>query len=268
MHHENLAKANGLEFSYHSEGHGPTLVLLHAFPLNKAMWEGQVEALKDVCHVLTMDMRGFGRSQVTDGVFTLDDLADDLHHLLQRLGHTQIVLGGLSMGGYVALAYMRRHPAGVRGLILADTKATADGPEALAKREAMIEEVAARGTRGVARAFPRAVVSASTAETQSALLDRLKVWIEDTVPSTVIGAQRAMAARPDSSALLPTIKVPTLILVGEEDPTTPPADAEAMAAAIHDARLVRLPGAGHLANLEAPDAFNAAVRDFMAQYRD
>lgn len=262
-----LTTARGLEFSYKSHGHGPTLVLLHGFPLNKAMWEPQIQALADDCHMLAIDMRGFGASQLTDGVFTLDDLADDVHAVLQTLGHDQVVLGGLSMGGYVAFAYMRRYPTTVRGLILADTKPGVDTPEGLAKRQAIIAEVDARGTRALAREFPKSVVSPATAETQPQLMEQLRVWIEDTAPPTVAGAQRAMAGRADATPLLGEIRVPTLVIVGEQDPSTPPAEAEAMAQAIHGARLVRIPGAGHFSNLEQPDAFNAAVREFMHQFR-
>lgn len=267
MESDMLTTVNGLEFSYRAHGVGPTLVLLHAFPLNKAMWDAQVAALADACHVITVDLRGFGKSQVTDGVFSLDDMADDLHGLLRKLGHEHVVLGGLSMGGYVAFAYMRRHPETVRGLILADTKAGVDTAEGLAKREAMIAEVTQRGTKGVSKVFPKAVVAPATAETQPALMERLRVWIEDAAPSSIAGAQRAMARRADATPLLGEIRVPTLVIVGEEDPTTPPAEAEAIAAAIPGATLVRIPGAGHLSNLEQPEAFNAAVRTFMGGFR-
>lgn len=267
MESDMLTTVNGLEISYRAHGVGPTLVLIHAFPLSKAMWEGQVAALADTCHVVTVDLRGFGKSQLTDGVFDLDDLADDVHALLRKLGHEHVVLGGLSMGGYVAFAYWRRHRASVRGLILADTKSGTDNPAGLAKREAMIEEVQQNGMRGVSRAFPRAVVAPETAERQPALIERLRVWIEDASPATVMGAQRAMARRSDATALLSGIDVPTLVLVGEHDPTTPVADAEAIASAIPGAKLVCIPGAGHLSNLENPEAFNDAVKEFMRGFR-
>jgi pimeloyl-ACP methyl ester carboxylesterase len=127
--------------------------------------------------------------------------------------------------------------------------------------------VTQRGTKGVSKVFPKAVVASATAETQPALMERLRVWIEDAVPSSVAGAQRAMARRTDATPLLSAIRVPTLVIVGEEDPTTPPAEAAAIAAAIPGAKLVRIPGAGHLSNLEQPEAFNAAVREFMGGFR-
>jgi pimeloyl-ACP methyl ester carboxylesterase len=257
----------GLELSYRAHGTGPVLVLLHAFPLNKAMWDAQVRDLSDHCHVVTLDVRGFGASQTTDGEFSLDDLASDVHGLLAKLGHGRDVLGGLSMGGYVAFAFMRRYPEAVRGLVLADTKATADTPEAFAKRVAMIDEVGAQGLGGVARRMPATLVSPSTPARDPALMTRLTGWIAETNPVAVIGAQRALGSRPDQTGLLADIRVPTLVIVGEDDAVTPPSDARAMATAIPGATLVTIPAAGHLSNLEQPDAFNAALRAFMAQFR-
>lgn len=261
-----LTSVKGLEFNYVSHGVGPTLVLIHAFPLNLRMWEPQIKALSDDCHLVAMDLRGFGASQITDGDFTVEDLARDVQQLLYKLGHQRIVLAGLSMGGYVALEYARLFPDEVRGLILANTRAWPDTPEGREKRLAMIEEVGARGVRGVAGTFPQNAVSKTTAESQPELLDRLKTWILDTEPSTVVGAQRAMASRRDFTGMLADISVPTLVLAGEEDTITPPGEAERMAEMIHGARLVRIPGAGHLSNLENPDAFNVAVREFMRQF--
>lgn len=257
---------HGLEFNYVSHGVGPTLVLLHAFPLNMRMWEPQIKVLADVCHVVAMDLRGFGSSQRTDGDFTLEDLARDVQALLFKLGHQRVVICGLSMGGYIALQYAKLFPDEVRGLVLADTRAGADTAEARDKRMAMVEEVSTRGVRGVAQTFPANVVSKRTAETQPAVMEQLKTWIADTDPSTIAGAQRAMAARSDSIEFLSEIRVPTLVIVGEEDGVTPPAESERMAQLIHGATLVTIPGAGHLSNLENPEAFNRAISSFMAQF--
>jgi pimeloyl-ACP methyl ester carboxylesterase len=231
------------------------------------MWAEQVQGLSDHAHVVTVDVRGFGASQTTDGEFSLDDLATDVHGLLAKLGHGHVVLGGLSMGGYVALAFMRRYPEAVRGLILADTKATADSPEAFAKRLAMIEEVGAKGAAGVAKRMPETLVSPGTPARDPALMDRLTTWIAETNPVAIAGAQRALGARRDQTDLLTDIRVPTLVLVGADDTVTPPSDAMAMASAIHGAKLVTIPDAGHLSNLEQPAAFNAAVKEFLAGFR-
>lgn len=261
-----LTSVKGMEFNYVAHGVGPTLVLIHAFPLNLRMWEPQIKALSDVCHVVAMDLRGFGASQTTDGDFILEDLARDVQQLMYKLGHQRIILGGLSMGGYVALQFLKLFPDQVRGLILADTRAWPDTPEGREKRFAMIDEVNARGVRGLAQSFPQNAVSQVTAGGRPELVDRLKTWILDTEPATIVGAQRAMANRPDFTDLLPHIKVPTLVMVGEEDAITPPAEAERMAQLIHGAQLAKVPGAGHLSNLENPEAFNQAVKAFMHQF--
>jgi pimeloyl-ACP methyl ester carboxylesterase len=258
-------RANGLEFAYRIHGHGPTLVLLHAFPFNQRMWDAQIEALSDRCQVITIDLRGFGSSQTVDGVFTLDELAEDVHQLLHTLGYGHVVLGGLSMGGYVALAYARRFGAHLRGLVLADTKAGADQPAAREKRLAMIARLRAGQLSKIAKEIPPAQLAAGAAP---ALVETLEDWIAETNPDAIIGAQRAMAERPDSTPFLGQIAVPTLVLVGELDPTTPVSEARIMAERIPNATLVTIPGAGHLSNMEQPEAFNRAVGEFMARFPD
>lgn len=132
-----------------------------------------------------------------------------------------------------------------------------------AGRAAKLPGAGEGGTKGISKVFPKAVVAPATAESQPALIERLRVWIEDAAPSSIACAQRAMARRTDATPLLSGIRVPTLVIVGEEDPSTPPAEAEAIATAIHGAKLVRIPGAGHLSNMEQPEAFNAAVQAFV-----
>lgn len=261
---------NGLELAYRAHGVGPTLLLLHAFPLNQRMWDPQVEALADRCHVVTVDLPGFGSSQTTDGLLTIDQLADLVVAFAERIGHQKFVLGGLSMGGYIALAIARRHPERLRGLILADTRAGADTPEAREKRLKQIHDIEHGGPKALvalASSFPHTVTTAATHVDQPALLERLRVWIQDANPAAVAGALQMMADRPDATPVLADVRVPTLVLVGEADATTPPSEAERLAAGVHGARLVRIPAAGHLSSLEAPEAFNRAVLEFMAQFR-
>lgn len=261
-----LTVAKGLDFNYVSHGVGPTLVLLHAFPLNLRMWDEQIKGLADSCHVLAIDLRGFGASQTSDGEYTLADLADDVHALLQHLGHERVVLGGCSMGGYISLAYARRYPEHLRGLVLIDTRASADTPEGRENRLRQASEVDARGTAALSRAFPPTAISPESAQARPELLERMRTWIADTDPRTVAGAQRAMAARPDSHDLLPKLDIPVLVVVGEQDTITPPAESEKMVAALPDAHLVRIPGAGHLTPLEKPELVNEAVREFMRRF--
>lgn len=258
--------AQRLDLAYRARGRGASLVLLHAFPLNQDMWLGQLDALSDVCHVITVDLPGFGESQVTDGDFTLDTMAAVVHDFLRQLGHERVVLGGLSMGGYIALAYARKYPAHLEGLILSNTKAGPDTPAAREGRLQQIREIDAHGLRMLAESFPHRALTSAVQVEQPDLVERLSTWITGNNVMAVTGALAAMADRPDSFDVLPGIHVPTLVIAGEGDHLAPPSEAEAMMEHLPKAKLVRIPGAGHLSNLEQPQAFNDAVAGFMRQF--
>ena len=263
---DTLTRVEGLELAYRAHGVGPTLLLLHAFPLSQRMWDAQVLGLADRCHVVTLDLPGFGASQTTDGDHTIDQLADLVAAFATRIGHERFVLGGLSMGGYIALALARCHPERLRGLILADTRAGADSPEVRERRLNQIKEIEQKGLKGLAASFPHTVTAPSTAIDRPELLMQLRLWIEEANPAAVTGALRMMANRPDATPLLAGLRVPALVVVGEADGTTPPPEAELMADRLPEATLVRIPSAGHLSSLEAPDAFNQAIASFMARF--
>jgi 3-oxoadipate enol-lactonase len=243
-------------------GHGLPVVLLHAFPLSKAMWEAQVAALLGECRCIVPDLRGFGDSPMT-GPFTMDRYADDVAALLDVLQIEKAVIGGLSMGGYVALAFWRRHRRRVRALILADTRATADSADAAAKRIELIELARTEGVAAVVERQLPGLVGKSTREKQPDLLERVRAAMVRTSVDGISGALDAMRTRPDSSALLPSIDVPTLVVVGKEDAITPVKEARAMQEAIPNSRLEIVPEAGHLSNIERPAAFNTALSDFV-----
>jgi pimeloyl-ACP methyl ester carboxylesterase len=245
-------------------GSGPAVVLLHAFPLNASMWAAQRETLGASYRVLCPDQRGFGGTQLGHDEPSLDEVADDVAAMLDARKVDTCVLGGLSMGGYVAMAFLRRHPERVRGLILADTKAGADTPEAAANRRRMADEVIAAGDAKqlVDEVLP-ALVGATTKERRALVLGRVKALVERAPAYAVAWAQRAMADRPDSFETLRAVTVPTLVVVGEEDTLSPPADAQAMADAVPGATLVTIPGSGHLTAVEAPDELNAALLEFL-----
>jgi pimeloyl-ACP methyl ester carboxylesterase len=247
-------------------GRGPAVVLLHGFPLNATTWSPQREALSGSYRVLCPDQRGFGGSQLGwDEVPSLDHVADDVAAMLDAKKLDTVVLGGLSMGGYVAMAFARRHPERLRALVLADTKATADAPEAAESRLRIAEEVLEAGTSsGLVDALMPKLVGATTKEKRPLVVGRLKATIESAPPPAVAWAQRAMAARPDSLDTLRSVSVPALVIVGEEDELSPPAEAEAMAEALPQATLARVPEAGHMSSMEAPEAFNAALLEFLA----
>jgi 3-oxoadipate enol-lactonase len=243
-------------------GRGLPVVLLHAFPLNRSMWEPQIAALFGECRCIVPDIRGFGDSP-SGGPYTMDRYADDVAALLDALQIERAVVAGLSMGGYVALALWRRHRKLVRALVLADTRAGADSAETARKRGELIELANTAGVDAVVEKQLPGLVGKSTREKQPELVERLRSLMNRTSVAGLTGALEAMRDRPDSTPMLATIDVPTLVVVGDEDVVTPIEEARAMHAAIRGSRLEVIPGAGHLSNLERPAAFNAAMSDFV-----
>jgi pimeloyl-ACP methyl ester carboxylesterase len=253
-------RASQTPIAYEDTGAGPVLVLLHAFPLDSSMWQRQFEALRDRCRMIAPDYPGFGQSAVSAGL-TIDALADIVAELLDHLGvNERVVVGGISMGGYVALAFARLYPQRLCGLILADTKAAPDDEEGRARRDKLIETANREGTAAVVDALLPKLLSASVpVET----LRRVRSIAERQSSDGVVSALKALRDRPDAFPGLAHISVPTLAIVGEEDAITPVEEMKRLIAAIPDPRLVVVPGAGHLPNLEKPDAFNAALREFL-----
>ena len=246
------------QLAYESVGSGPALVLVHAFPFDGRMWRKTAAALASQRRVITPDMRGFGLSDLGPGGFSVADLADDVAALLDALKLPAAGVGGMSMGGYVALAFARRHGDRLKSLVLADTKAAADTPEARQGREAAIALVQTQGVAALLeKQIPR-LLSASAGDSLRAEVRALGAQ----PPEAVIAAIRALRDRPDRTAELPEIAAPTLVVVGSEDALSPPAEARTMAAVVPNARVVEIPGAAHLSNLENPDAFAAALAGF------
>ena len=258
-----------MELAYREVGAGRPLVLLHAFPLSSAMWLAQREELAARCRVITPDQRGFGGSPLGEDPPSLDSAADDVAQLLDRLELDRVVLGGLSMGGYVAMAFLRRHPDRVAALVLADTKASADADAGKANRERIAAAVASDATSTVLvdEVLPTLLGSTTVASRQLAV-GRVRGLVQAAPGAAVAWAERAMAARPDSFATLQAFDRPAIVIVGAEDTLSPPSDAEAMAAALPQSRLVVVPEAGHLTAVETPEAFNAAVAGFLAELPD
>ncbi len=247
-----------------SAGTGLPVVLLHAFPLSSAMWLAQREGLSRSCRVITPDLRGFGGSRLGEDDPSIDLMADDVAALLDAEGVDRAVVGGLSMGGYVTMAFCRRHPDRVLGVILADTKATPDPPAARENRERIARAALDGGSDVLVREVLPTLVGPTTKERRAMVFGRVKGLVQAAPPAAVAWAQRAMAARPDSLPTLAALKAPALVLVGEEDELAPRGDAEAMAQAAPEGRLEVIPKAGHLSAVEQPEAFNAAVTAFLS----
>lgn len=245
--------------AYSDIGTGLPVVLLHAFPLSREMWAPQASLAEQV-RLITPDLYGFGGTVLPADGWTVDSMADALAEWLTELRITEpIVLGGLSMGGYVALAFARRHPERLRGLILADTKAEADGTEARANRDKMIAFVRQNSAGDVVEQLLPKLVR----DVNSDVANEVRRLGTQQTQDGVAAALAAMRDRPDATPGLAAIHVPTLVIVGAEDVVTPPTAAKALVAGIAGAKLVEIPQVGHLSNLEAPTAFNAAVRQFV-----
>jgi pimeloyl-ACP methyl ester carboxylesterase len=257
-----------MELSYREVGSGRPLVLLHAFPLSSAMWLAQREGLSNSCRVITPDQRGFGGSDLGDDEPSLDVCADDVAELLDRLDLDQVALGGLSMGGYVAMAFLRRHPERVSALVLADTKASPDPEPARANRERIAKAVLVEGSTVLVDDVLPTLLGTTTVSSRPMVAGRVRGLLQAAPGPAVAWAQRAMAARPDSFDTLRSFAGPALVVVGEEDVLSPLADAQAMAEALPDATLSVLPDAGHLTAVETPEAFTAEVAGFLARLSD
>ena len=259
----NVARVRGIEMAYDDDGGGAPVVLLHGFPLDRSMWREQAEGLGAACRVLAPDLRGLGETPLGGEAVTMGGMAEDLAALLDSLDLRSVVLGGLSMGGYVAFEFLRRFPERVRALVLADTRPQADTEEGRRTREETARRALKEGIAPIVESMLPKLLSAGTRERGGEVVERVRAMMLRTRPEGAAAALRGMAARRDQTDLLPSIAVPTLVLVGAEDSITPPADAEAMAAKVRGSRLLRIEGAGHLSNVERPEEFNRALVEFL-----
>ena len=253
---------NGIEVGFDDVGTGLPIVFVHAFPLNRTMWAPQVSALVERCRCIAVDLRGFGESKV-EGPWSVDQYADDVVDVLTHLAIDRAVVVGCSLGGYVAFSIWRRHARRVRALVLADTKATADTDEIRDRRRAMIEAARTQGSTAIANLQIGSLIGKTAREKQPDTYDAVHRMIAQAPVEGIVGALEAMMARPDSTATLSTISVPTLVVVGEEDVPTPVKDARVMGAAIPGSQLEIIGSAGHLANIERPAAFNHLLTEFV-----
>jgi pimeloyl-ACP methyl ester carboxylesterase len=252
--------------AYDDCGTGLPVVLMHGFPHDRTLWKPQLGAFVDVCRCIAPDLRGFGSSLV-EPPYSIDQYADDVVALLDKLGIDRAVIGGLSMGGYVAFAIWRRHRERVRALMLADTRAGPDTDEARVARRAQIDLVRSRGAAVLAAQLIPGQLGTRTRERHPDIIEVVRDMIARAPVEGIVGALEAMMSRPDSTSTLATIGVPTLVLVGEEDRLTPLAEAEKIHAGISGSRLEIIAGAGHLSGIERPAAFNHLLSEFVGRLR-
>jgi len=254
---------NGVNLSVDVRGKGPAVLFVHGYPLDRTIWAHQVASLEGFRRIAP-DLRGMGQSDAPDLGYSMGMYAADLAALLDTLEVDQVVLCGLSMGGYVAFEFLRRWPERVRGLVLLDTRAGPDSAEGKRARDAAAAVARERGAEAIAGAMLSQVLAAETTTRLPEMAERVRALMAATPVAGVVGALAAMRDRPDSTPLLPTLTdLPTLVIVGEHDELTPPEQARAMAGAIPRARLVVVPGAAHLPPLERPDETTRMLREFL-----
>jgi 3-oxoadipate enol-lactonase len=254
---------NGVEIAYEDLGSGRAVVLLHGYPFNRTLWRDQVSALRGDFRVILPDLRGHGESTVTSGTASMEAMANDVAALLDRLNISVATIGGLSMGGYVALAFYRLFPSRVESLVLAATRAQADTEEARKNRAVQAEKARTEGMEGIADTMLPKLLTPDTVAKRPEVVKHVRGMMASTNPEGAAAALQGMAMRQDQTSLLPQITAPTLILVGREDVITPVADSESMHREISGSQLRVIENAGHVVNLERPEEFNLALSGFL-----
>jgi 3-oxoadipate enol-lactonase len=243
----------------------PAVLLIHGYPFHAGMWREQLAAPPPGWRLIAPDLPGFGATPPPAALLGIDSLADELAGLIGRLHLGSVVLCGLSMGGYIALALLRRHAALVRGLVLSDTRAGADSDDGRRKRHELAARIRAEGSGAVVDAMLPRLLSAHSVEHRPALRAEVEAMMRGTAPDTLVAGLLAMAERADSEPLLQSVAVPTEVIVGADDEITPLHDAQVMARGVPGAHLTVIPDAGHIPPLEQPQRFNAALHAFLAR---
>jgi len=261
-----ITLVNSLRIDYEMYGKGDDVLFIHGFPFSKEMWKPQVEALRDTHRVIVYDVRGHGGSDVGDGQYSIEYFVDDVLGLLDHLGSRNVTAVGLSMGGYIVLRAVERNPDRFRALVLCDTRSEADSNEGKIKRAQHALAVKRDGAEAFARDFVKAVFYEKTAGTNPQAVQSIRETIGRTSPVAIAGTLLALAARTDTTSFLPTIKIPTLILVGQHDNVTPPSASQAMRERIPGAEMHVIPDAAHMSNLENPEEFNRHLRKFLQKF--
>jgi len=256
---------NDINVSYNDEGpkKAPVIIFIHGFPLNKSMWDKQSEKLKGSYRVIAYDIRGHGDTDLGAIDFSIDLFAQDLIDFMDALKIEKTMLCGLSMGGYIALNAIDKHPNRFSALILSDTNCTADSSEAKENRMKTIEGIKENGVKKLADGLIPKLFAPESFKTYSEGIAVVKELIVKTPKQSLYNSLHAMANRKETCSKLPEIKIPVLIIVGKEDKITPPEAANAMHEKIKDSSLQIIPNAGHLSNLENQEDFNNQLKKFI-----
>lgn len=246
---------------YDEAGRGDVLLLVHGFPIDRRIWTGQLSGLSDIRRVVAPDLRGRGKSPAEESEWTIDIHAEDLVDTIGALGVESVDLAGLSMGGYIAFALLRKHPELVRSLILVSTRATQDPPEYKTGREMTAERARKFGTRALAESM---IDKLLTAKASQEVRERVLEMFDSVPGETSAADSLAMRDRSDSTPMLGSISIPTLVIEGMHEDLLPAGSSRALADAIPGAKLASIPNAGHFAPIENPEETNRSLREFLA----
>ena len=257
-------RVRDLEMAFVEEGSGLPLLLVHGFPLDHTMWKYQIDQFAQHCRVIAPDLRGFGRTAVTPGVATMEQMADDLHALLDALGvQEQILFCGLSMGGYIGWQFARKYENRLKALVACDTRVIADSAEQAASRRELADRVLREGPSPVAETMLPKLFSGETQERRPDLVQATREVILRSKPEGIAAALRGLAERPDMTEFVTKLEVSTLVIVGEHDAISSREEMEGIAESMPNAAWVVVPHAGHLSPLENPDVFNEALAQYI-----
>ncbi|MDQ0938455.1 alpha/beta fold hydrolase [Streptomyces sp. V1I1] len=260
------ADVNGIIIGYDDQGgrDDTPLLLVHGHPFNRTMWAPQAEEFASAGYrVVTADLRGYGESSVVPGITPLEDFARDIAALMDLLDLDRVLLGGLSMGGQIAMEFYRLFPRRVSGLLLADTFPAAEKPEGRVFRNAMADRLLAEGMGGYADEVIDKMVAPYNIAAFPEVAAHVLGMMRTTPPEGAAAALRGRAERPDYCELLTKVTVPALVVVGADDEYTPVNDAEFMHQQLPDSTLAIIEGSAHMPNLERPAEFNAALARFL-----
>ncbi len=257
---------DGIELALVDRGSGPVVVMIHGFPLDHSMWNAQIDALSAEYRVIVPDLRGFGRSGVTDATVTMERLADDLAGLLDAVApEERVTLCGLSMGGYVAFQFWRKYAARLKALVLCDTRAKNDTPEMAAARLEMADHVLREGPAPLIEMMMPKLFAERTVNEHPEVVDALRQVMTSTDRRGIAAAGRGMAQREDMTESLGEIACPVQVIVGQLDAISPAEEMRSIAEAIGQAEFVEIAGSGHMSPMEKPAEFNAALLEFLGR---
>lgn len=260
-------KLRTTEIAYEEAGSGIPLLFIHGFPFTRKMWTPQINGLADTARVIAVDLRGHGESGADIENLSMELFADDCMEFIDAASITgKVILCGLSMGGYISLAFCRKYAHRLAGLILTATRAEADSVEARANREKSISQVTEQGSAPLISGMLNRLFSPYSLTHRQPIVQQVEHMMGSVSNQTIIQDLRSLKDRPDSTPVIPSLKLPICIIHGEDDQIIPVSAAQNMVQAASDARLHILPQAGHMLNLEQPDLFNATIQQFLAEF--